>query len=768
MNGAPPLPHRRWPLWIVLLGLVPAAIALASWLGWVHLHATHGDGSLEGLCSADATFDCGAVHLSRWGEWRGVPTSVWAIPLHVAVAVWSAVGLRADARGARARGGALALAALAVGVSALLLGVMVVEVGALCMGCLGLDAIHVGILGALLLAGARRPAVPEGLDVFFAGASVIVSMGFSFQLAIITGDWLDRTALAAADPRPVDETVVAERLERDRVVVLPARGREVPTDRFDPTSGPRRTKVTVVTFVDFECAYCRKLADTLASLHVRYADRVRFVVKHFPQDAACNPRVSGAGHPGACAAAGAAVCATDQGEFWAMQEALFQTMGRRSPEDLGRLATRLGLDRRRFDGCLDDPGVQEQILEDISHAGYAGVDGTPRTFVNGRPFSGAVSEAILDAAIRAELGELEVQDGERVETALRVVDEASPPIGPVEMVRVAPGLAIDAVEASVVDGRAVSWAGVAPATGLDWHAASAACAAAGKRMCTVAEWMLACAGRPAEDEDDSESLLDDLVEGRRLPYGRFWVEGRCVDGAEAVGPAAGAAGCRTPEGIYDLAGNAQEWVGADPLHVALMGGGPGAGERALCGGTDLLGAGAATAATGFRCCADAPVPAGAIGSDGPRPVAVAPASTLPDVALRDAQAQPVDLRSFQGRPLVVNLWATWCAPCREELPLLGALAGRGAADGFSVVTVNVDRAPAVARRFLASISPAPPTYYDADGALVGKLQAAGLPLTLVYASDGALTERIEGGGPEAISRAEAAVRSLVARGDTAR
>lgn len=767
MSGPAPRPLRRWPLWITLLGLLPAAIALAGWLGWVHLHATHGDGSLEGLCTADGAFDCGAVHLSRWGEWRGVPTSVWAIPVHVAIGVWTVVGLRSDERGARARGAALALAGLAVAVSALLLGVMIWEVGALCPGCLGLDALHVAVFGALLLAGARRPALPEGLDLFFAGASVIVSMGFSFQLAIITGDWLDRTALAAADPRPVDETSVAERAERDRVVVLPARGREVPTDRFDPNAGPRRTKVTVVTFVDFECAYCRKLADTLAVLHVRYVDRVRFVVKHFPQDPLCNPRISGSGHPGACAAAAAAVCATDQGEFWAMQEALFQSMGRRSPGDLSRIAGRLGLDRRRFEGCLDDPGVQEQILEDISHAGYVGVDGTPRTFVNGRPFPGAVAEAILDAAIRAELGELEIQEGDRVETSVRVAADAPLPAGPVEMVAITPSLAIDAVEASVVDGRAVSWAGVPPAAGVDWQTASAACAAAGKRLCTAEEWLRACAGRDAEDDDESESVLDDLIEGRRQPYGRFRVDGRCTDSAAAVVGAGSAPGCRTPEGVYDLAGNAQEWVGADPLSAALMGGGPGAGDQAGCGGTALLGAGAASAHTGFRCCANVPVPAAASAAPVPAPPRVAE-TTLPDVSLRDAQAQPIALRAHLGRPLVLNIWATWCAPCREELPLLGALSARAEAMGARVLTVNVDRKPAVARRFLASISPAPATIYDADGALVGRLQAEALPLTLVYAADGALLERIEGGGAAAISRAEASLVAAVAAGGAAR
>ena len=51
-----------------------------------------------------------------------------------------------------------------------------------------------------------------------------------------------------------------------------------------------------------------------------------------------------------------------------------------------------------------------------------------------------------------------------------------------------------------------------------------------------------------------------------------------------------------------------------------------------------------------------------------------------------------DVASFKGRTILLNLWATWCVPCREEMPALDRLQGEAASDNFSVVAVNIDTA----------------------------------------------------------------------------
>ena len=66
-----------------------------------------------------------------------------------------------------------------------------------------------------------------------------------------------------------------------------------------------------------------------------------------------------------------------------------------------------------------------------------------------------------------------------------------------------------------------------------------------------------------------------------------------------------------------------------------------------------------------------------------------PGQEAPDFELQDATGQKLSLRSLRGKPVLLNFWATWCAPCVEEMPSLENLAGR-VGDSLHVVTVSVD------------------------------------------------------------------------------
>jgi len=120
----------------------------------------------------------------------------------------------------------------------------------------------------------------------------------------------------------------------------------------------------------------------------------------------------------------------------------------------------------------------------------------------------------------------------------------------------------------------------------------------------------------------------------------------------------------------------------------------------------------------------------------PQPVA--------DFAWEDADGAPVKLTDFIGKPVLLNLWATWCAPCIREMPMLDALAG--AADGgFAVVTLNQDRALPEARawweeREFAHLL----LYLDPGLAAFRALNVRGLPLTLLIDARGREVGRVEG------------------------
>src|SRR6201996_2975180 len=63
---------------------------------------------------------------------------------------------------------------------------------------------------------------------------------------------------------------------------------------------------------------------------------------------------------------------------------------------------------------------------------------------------------------------------------------------------------------------------------------------------------------------------------------------------------------------------------------------------------------------------------------------------LPDLAFEDADGKPRKLSDWRGRTVLVNLWATWCVPCRREMPALDSLQGKLGGPNFEVVAVNID------------------------------------------------------------------------------
>ena len=124
------------------------------------------------------------------------------------------------------------------------------------------------------------------------------------------------------------------------------------------------------------------------------------------------------------------------------------------------------------------------------------------------------------------------------------------------------------------------------------------------------------------------------------------------------------------------------------------------------------------------------------------------------------------LADFHGRAVLLNLWATWCAPCRAEMPALDRLQAAKGGPGFEVVAVNVDTARLEKRAaFLDSIGVKTLTRYaDPSGEAFETLRrdgkALGLPVTLVIDKDGCELASVEGGAKWDSADAQALVATL--------
>lgn len=110
---------------------------------------------------------------------------------------------------------------------------------------------------------------------------------------------------------------------------------------------------------------------------------------------------------------------------------------------------------------------------------------------------------------------------------------------------------------------------------------------------------------------------------------------------------------------------------------------------------------------------------------------------LPEVALSDAAGETVSLRRFAGQPLVVNLWATWCPPCRREMPVLVQAQKRYPQVRF--LFVNQGETPQTVAGFAgASGLDLTQVLFDAPGALGRSIGSVALPTTLFYSAEGRL------------------------------
>jgi thiol-disulfide isomerase/thioredoxin len=85
---------------------------------------------------------------------------------------------------------------------------------------------------------------------------------------------------------------------------------------------------------------------------------------------------------------------------------------------------------------------------------------------------------------------------------------------------------------------------------------------------------------------------------------------------------------------------------------------------------------------------------------------------VPDLSFQDVNGKPLTLANWRGRTVLLNLWATWCVPCRKEMPALDALQQKLGGPDFQVVAVNIDtRDPEKPKTFLKELGIAKLTYY---------------------------------------------------------
>jgi thiol-disulfide isomerase/thioredoxin len=123
-----------------------------------------------------------------------------------------------------------------------------------------------------------------------------------------------------------------------------------------------------------------------------------------------------------------------------------------------------------------------------------------------------------------------------------------------------------------------------------------------------------------------------------------------------------------------------------------------------------------------------------------------PPKPLPDIRFQDAAAKPLELAGFRGKVVLLNLWATWCIPCRAEMPTLDRLQAKLGGADFVVVALSIDRKGMTAvESFYREVGIVHlGKYIDSGAEATGHLGILGLPTTLLIDREGRELGRLVG------------------------
>ncbi len=119
---------------------------------------------------------------------------------------------------------------------------------------------------------------------------------------------------------------------------------------------------------------------------------------------------------------------------------------------------------------------------------------------------------------------------------------------------------------------------------------------------------------------------------------------------------------------------------------------------------------------------------------------------VPDITLEAMDSGSINLREQKGRVLLINFWATWCAPCREEIPDLKALHSNLKSEGLTVIGVALDRkGREVVAPFAKKLEINYPIVVDNEGTAESAFgPIPGLPTTIIVTPEGQITKRVLG------------------------
>jgi len=224
--------------------------------------------------------------------------------------------------------------------------------------------------------------MPEQKKDFYLGLSVGVAAVSFMAFAVMTVAYFQKGESSLTIKDPIEKKVEAKNApaKNDDQPAAPAAKADLKIRDNDHVRGDKKAAVTIIEFSDIQCPFCSRFHETIKKVMAAYDGRVRWVFRHFPLESI---------HPYARKAAEAAECAGEQGKFWEYIDQAYENQQSLNESYISKIAGDIGLDAKKFDGCLSEDKYADKVSKDLREGQAAGVRGTPASFINGQLVSGA-------------------------------------------------------------------------------------------------------------------------------------------------------------------------------------------------------------------------------------------------------------------------------------------------------------------------------------------------------------------------------------------
>ena len=367
----------------LLLAFAVLGLGASSMSSYVHYRLLT-DPSYTSFCDVSSTLNCTQAYLSRFGTFWGVPVALAGVLYFVLMLLLVAMDIRGQSQAREsATGYMFLLSTIGLGVVLYLGWASYFQLHTVCLFCattyVAVVAIFVMSGGALRIPMTTLPARAAGdaRSLARSPAALVVILLLVGGIAAAIG-WFPRESAAAAQEQALPPLTDQQRAALEKWwAVQPKVDIPIPNDG---------AKVLIVKFSDYMCPACRQTYDWYKPILGKYlaGGEVRYVVKHYPLEAECNPSAPN-NHYASCEAAAAVVMARSKGTAQKLEQWIFTNQLTLTPDVVKRAAKDVG-------GIQDFDAQYQHALQEVKTDASLGamlkIGHTPTFYINGRELVG--------------------------------------------------------------------------------------------------------------------------------------------------------------------------------------------------------------------------------------------------------------------------------------------------------------------------------------------------------------------------------------------